>query len=146
MNRVESMIEIKLFIENLVQRDIQRRVETEKQLSEIISKYRETKMTIFDMLEIKECDLVPDNEIWLVLKDKRIAKITNIGTEKMNRVKLAKEILKRYKLKHENAARYRGVSVSEFDREELLKIIDMYVGLLDIKDRTIGALTIKRGY
>lgn len=41
MNRVESMLELKLFIENLVRWNIQRRIETEKQLSEIMAKYNE---------------------------------------------------------------------------------------------------------
>lgn len=62
----------------------------------------------------------------------------------MDKIGLAKKSLKRYKLRHENESKYRGVLVSEFNREELLKIIDMYAELIANKDRTIDALTIKR--
>ena len=56
----------------------------------------------------------------------------------MDKIKFAKEFLKRYKLKHEGEAYYRGISVSEFNKEELLKIIDMYVELITVKDKIIN--------
>jgi len=43
MTRTESMIHIKLFIHNLICRNIQRRIETDRQLDEIILKYNENK-------------------------------------------------------------------------------------------------------
>ena len=64
----------------------------------------------------------------------------------MDRIKLAKEILKRYELKHKDKVRYRGISVSEFDREELLKIVDMYAELIANKDRTVDALLLRVGF
>lgn len=57
----------------------------------------------------------------------------------MNNIELAKETLKRYKLKHKGEVYYRGIPVEEFNREELLKIADMYIELICTKDRTIEA-------
>jgi len=51
---------------------------------------------------------------------------------------IAKRELKRYK--SEFNPTYRGVPVSAFDKEELLKIIDMYVGLIILKDKTITSI------
>ncbi len=53
-------------------------------------------------------------------------------------IKLAKEKLKRYTIKHN--ATFRGVFLREFDREELLKIADMYADLIKRKDKTIDCL------
>jgi len=56
-------------------------------------------------------------------------------------IEIAKKILEKYKLKHQPM--YRGISVSEFDKEELLKIIDQYAELVVIKDKTIDALSLR---
>lgn len=52
---------------------------------------------------------------------------------------IAKVVLKKYVVKHD--ATYRGIPISEYDfgTEELLKIIDMYAGLIESKDAVIAA-------
>ena len=51
----------------------------------------------------------------------------------------AAEALRSHKIKHD--AFYRGIPVSEFDYYLLLKIIDIYAGLLKHKDETIQILS-----
>ena len=56
-------------------------------------------------------------------------------------IEMAKKILEKYKPKHQPM--YRRISVSEFNKEELLKIIDMYAELIVTKDKAIDALSLR---
>ena len=51
----------------------------------------------------------------------------------------AKKFLEKYVIKQD--VTFRGVFVTEFDREELLKILDMSCNLLKSKEKTINCLS-----
>lgn len=52
---------------------------------------------------------------------------------------VAEKILEKYIIKHNTT--YHGIPVSEFNKEELLKIIDVLQGFITQKDKTVDLLS-----